>query len=83
MKNFMLIILLIPFLGVSQGLMITEIADPNTASGGTGGHNYRYIELFNNSNSDVTLSNYDIKIATNGSSSFNQTVSLSLSLIHI
>ena len=60
----MLIILLIPFLGVSQGLMITEIADPNTASGGTGGHNYRYIELFNNSNSDVTLSNYDIKIAT-------------------
>ncbi len=73
----MLIILLIPFFGVSQGLMITEIADPNTASGGTGGHNYRYIELFNNSNSDVTLSNYDIKIATNGSSSFDQTVSLS------
>ena len=76
MKNFILL-LLFPLLGLSQGLMITEIADPNTASGGTAGHMYRYIELFNNSNSDVTLSNYDIKIATNGSSTYNATVSLS------
>ena len=30
MKNFMLLILLIPFLGLTQGgVMITEIADPN------------------------------------------------------
>ncbi len=77
MKKLIYLLLFCPIIVLSQGLMITEIADPNTASGGTGGHNYRYIELFNNSNSDVTLSNYDIKIATNGSSSYNTTVSLS------
>ena len=63
MKKLINLLLFCPIIVLSQGLMITEIADPNTASGGTGGHNYRYIELFNNSNSDVTLSNYDIKIA--------------------
>ena len=71
MKKLINLLVFFPLIVLSQGLMITEIADPN------GGHNYRYIELFNNSNSDVTLSNYDIKIATNGSGSYNQTVSLS------
>ena len=51
MKNFVLLILLIPFLGLTQGgVMITEIADPNESS------TLRYVEIYN-SGSSQSLTN--------------------------
>ena len=41
----------------AAGLIITEIADPN----GSGSSNKRFIEVFNNSNSTIDLTDYKIK----------------------
>ena len=70
MKNFMLLILLIPFFGFNQALIITEIADPN----GSGSSNKRFIEIFNNSNSSIDLTDYKIKkwVGSSSSTSSNE-----------
>ena len=70
MKNFMLLILLIPFIGFNQALIITEIADPN----GSGSSNKRFIEIFNNSNSSIDLTDYKIKkwVGSSSSTSSNE-----------
>ena len=62
--------MLLPTIGFSQGLMITEVVDPNDQYKG------RYVELYNNSNSEINLELYKISAATNGSSSFSQNVNL-------
>ena len=49
-------------------LIITEVADPNL----TGGHEKRFVEIFNSSDRSVDLSGYKIKKFTGGSSSTSE-----------
>ena len=69
MKKLLQIILLIPLLGLSQGVIITEIADPNESSV------LRYIEIYNSGNSQ-SLTNYYLLRWTNGNSAPTSKVSL-------
>ena len=67
MKKLSSIIFLIFSLNGFSQLIITEIADPN----GSGSSNKRFIEVFNNSNSSIDLTDYKIKKWVGSSSSTN------------
>ena len=70
MKKLSSIIFLIFSLNGFSQLIITEIADPN----GSGSSNKRFIEVFNNSNSSIDLTDYKIKkwVGSSSSTSSNE-----------
>ena len=70
MKKIINLLLIIPFLGLSQGgVMITEIADPDE------GKVLRYVEIYN-SGSSQSLTNYYLLRWTNGNSDPTSKISL-------
>ena len=74
MKNFffLLLLIVIPLNSFSQGIIITEIADPNDM------YNRRYVEIFNSSSGSITLTDYYLIRYNNNSTSPEEATAISL-----